>query len=86
MIGTVHHKLYALGNGTKLADNQFVAYKVVEVSDVLLKQLSTIHIVIVGVITDDNTWILRHILNITEARNFGIRKSLIWIGSLICHR
>ncbi len=29
---------------------------------------------------------INHILNITEARNFGIRKSLIWIGSLICHR
>jgi hypothetical protein len=63
VIGTVHHKLHALGNGTELTDNQFVADKVVEMRDVLLKLVSTIHIVIVGVIANDNTWILHHILD-----------------------
>ena len=82
MIGTVHHKLHTLGNGTELADNQFVANKIVEVSDVLLKLVSTIHIVIVGIIADDDTWILHHILDEAKSWEVRIRENLVWIWSV----
>lgn len=47
MISAVQHELNALGNGAKLANYQLVANKIVEVRDVLFKQVSTIHIVII---------------------------------------
>ena len=44
MIGSIHDKLHALGNSTELANNQPVAYEIVEMSDMLLELVSTIHI------------------------------------------
>ena len=67
VVGTIHYKLHPLGNSTELTDNKFVTDKVVEMRDVLLKLVSTIHIIIVGVIADDDTRILHHILDVAES-------------------
>ena len=48
----------------------------------LLELVSTIHIIVIGVITDDDTRVLHHVLDEAEAWNLRIRKSLIWIGSV----
>ena len=82
MIGTVHDKLHTLGNGTELTDNQLIANKIVEVCDMLLELVSTIHIIVIGVVTDDNTWVLHHVLD--EAKSWEVRiwENLVWIWSV----
>ncbi len=82
VIGTVHYKLNAFGNGTELSDNQPVANKVVEVSDVLLKLVCTVNIIIIGIVTDDDTWILHHILDEAKSWEVRIRENLVWIWSV----
>ncbi len=68
VVGSVHHELNPFCNGTKLPDNQLVTDKIVEMSDMFLKLVSTIHIIIVGVVSNDDTWILHYILN--EAKSW----------------
>ena len=50
----------------------------------LLELVSTIHIIVVRIIADDDTRVLHHVLDETEAWNLRIRKSLIGIGS-VCY-
>jgi hypothetical protein len=52
-------------------------------SDMLLELVSTIHIIVVGIVADDDTRVLHHVLNEAEAWNLRIRKSLIGVGSII---
>ena len=52
-------------------------------SDMLLELVSTIHIIVVGIVADDDTRVLHHVLNEAEAWNLRIRKSLIGVGSTI---
>jgi len=82
MVGPIHHKLYAFGNGTELPDNQLVTDEVVEVCDVFLKLVSAIRIIIIGVVTDDDTWVLYHILDKTKSWQFRIWKCLVGIRSI----
>ena len=58
-------------------------YEVVEMSDMLLELVSTIHIIVVGIVADDDTQVLHHVLDEAEAWNLRIRKSLIGVGSII---
>ena len=52
MIGTVHHKFHSFGDSTELSDDQFVADEVVEMGDMLLKLVGTIHIVVISILAD----------------------------------
>ena len=65
VIGTIHHKFHTLGNSTKLADDQLIAYEVVEVSDMLLKLVCSVLIIVISIVTNDDTWVLYYILDIT---------------------
>jgi hypothetical protein len=82
MVGSIHDKLYTFGNSAEFANNQPVTYEVVKMSDMLLELVSTIHIIVIGVITDDDTRVLHHVLDEAEAWNLRIRKSLIRIRSI----
>ena len=83
MIGTIHHKFHPLGYGAEFADNQPVAYEIIEMSDMLLELVSTIHIIVISVVTYNDTRVLHHVLDEAEAWNLRIRKSLIGVGSII---
>ena len=86
MIGPVHHKLHTFGNGTELPDYQLVTNEVVKVCDVFLKLVSTINIIVIGIVSDDDTRILYHILDVTEAWNVRIRESLVGVWPIhYCH-
>ena len=63
----------------EFANNQPVTYEVVEMSDMLLELVSTIHIIVVGIVADDDTRVLHHVLDEAEAWNLRIRKSLIGV-------
>ena len=63
VISAIHHELDAFGNGAELPDNQFVSYEVVEMSNVLFKQVRSIHVIIVSIVSNDDTRILHHILD-----------------------
>ena len=52
VVGAVHHEFEAFGNGTELPDNQFVTDEIIEMRDVLLKLVRTIHVIIISVIPD----------------------------------
>ena len=80
MVGSIHHKLYTFGNSAELANNQSVTDEVVEMSDMLLKLIRSIYIIIIGIVAYDNTRILHHVFDEAEARNLRIRKCLIRIG------
>jgi hypothetical protein len=82
VVGPVHHELNALGDGAEFPDNQFVADEIVEVGNVLLKLICTIHVIIVRVVPDDNARILHHVLDETETRNLRIRERRIGVGSV----
>ena len=81
VVGTIHHKLHTFGDSAKLADNQPVANEVVEMSDVLLELVCTIHVIIIGIVANDDTRALHHVLDEAEAWDVGIRESLIGVGS-----
>mgnify|MGYP006391057201 CR=1 FL=1 len=49
----------------------------------LRELVSTIHIIVVGIVADDDTRVLHHVLDEAEAWNLRIRKSLIGVGSII---
>jgi hypothetical protein len=82
VIGTIHHKLYPFGDGAELADNQSVTDEVVKVSDVLLELVGPIHIIVIGIVTDDDTRVLHHVLDEAEAWDVGVWESLIWVRSV----
>ena len=44
--------------------------------------VSTIHVIVVRIIANDDTRVLHHVLDEAEAWNLRIRKSLIGIGSI----
>ena len=44
-------------------NDKLVAYEIVEVGDVLLKLVRTVHVVIVGIVPNNDTRILHHILD-----------------------
>ena len=82
VVGTVHDKLHALGNGAELADNQPITNKIIEVGDVFLKLVGAGHIIVIGVVSDDDTRIFHYVFNVAEARNLrisSISKSP-WLG------
>ena len=81
MVGSIHDKLHSLRDCAELANDQSVTDEIIEMSDMLLELVSTIYIIVVGVITYDNTRVLHHVFNEAEAWNLRIRKSLIGIGS-----
>ena len=82
MIGSIHDNLHALGNGTEFAYNQPVTYEIVEMGDMLLELVSTIHIVVIRLIADDDTRVIHHVLDEAEAWNLRIREGLIGVGSV----
>ena len=49
----------------------------------VLAVIMTIHIIVVGIVADDDTRVLHHVLDEAEAWNLRIRKSLIGVGSII---
>ena len=79
--GLDHHELDAFGDGAELPDNQSVSDEIVEVRDMLFKLIRPVHVVIVGVVPDDDARILHHILDVAQAWNLGIRECRIRIGS-----
>jgi hypothetical protein len=81
MVSAVHHELDAFGNGAELPDNQSITDEIVEVRNMFLKLVRTVHVVIVSVVSDDDAWILYHILDKAEARDLRIRKDCVRIGS-----
>ena len=80
VVGTIHHKLHIFGDSAKLADNQPVTDEVVEMSDVLLELVCTIHVIIIGIVANDDTRALHHVLDEAEAWDVGIRESLVGVG------
>ena len=79
MIGPVHHKLHTFGNSTELPDNQLVTYEVIEVRDMLLKLVCTVYVIVIGIVTDDDSRVLYHVFDVTEAWNVRIRESLVGV-------
>ena len=69
-------------NGANHRMDGVTTYEVVEMSDMLLELVSTIHIIVVGIVADDDMRVLHHVLDEAEAWNLRIRKSLIGIGSV----
>ena len=51
-------------------------------SDMLLELVGPIHIIVVGVVTYNDTRVLHHVLDEAKAWNLRIRKSLVGIGSV----
>ena len=84
VISTIHHKFHPFGNGAELADYQPVANEVVEVGDMLLELVGTIHIIIVCIVADDDTRVLHYVLDEAETREIGIRECLVGVGSACC--
>jgi hypothetical protein len=82
MIGSIHDKFHALGNGAEFAYNQPVTYEVVEMSDMLLELVSAIHIIVISVVPYNDTRVLHHVFDEAEAWNLQIRESVIWIRSV----
>src|SRR5574344_214035 len=80
MVGAVHHELDAFGNGAELPDNQFVTDEIVEMGDVLFKLVRTVHVVIVGVVPDDDTRILNHILYEAKTWKIRVREDSVRVG------
>ena len=72
-------QLLVVGIGIWFAD------EVVEVGYMLLKLVGTIHIIIVGIVADNDTRVLHHILDEVEAWNVGIGESLVGVGSVFYH-
>ena len=85
VIGAIHHKLHPFGNGTELAYNQPIANEVVEMGDVFLKLVSTIHIIVIGIVADDDARVLHHVFDEAEAWDVGIRESLVGVRTLFYH-
>lgn len=82
MIRSVHNECYPLSNGTEIADYQPVTDKLIEMCDMLLKLVGSIDIIIICIITDNNSWILNYILYEAQTWNCRIRKSLVFIRNL----
>ena len=80
VISAIHYELYTLCNSAELPDDEFVANEIVEMGDVLFKLVRPVHIVIVGVVSDDDARILHHILDVAKARNLRIREGSVRIG------
>ena len=80
MVGSIHDKLHTLGNSAEFANNKPVTYEVIEMSDMLLELVSTIHIIVIGVVTDDNTWVLHHFLMKQRLGIFGFGKASFGFG------
>ena len=55
------------GIAFQFPDYQLVTDEVIEVCDVLLKLVSTIHVIVIGIVTDDDTRILYHVFDKTES-------------------
>ena len=82
MIGAVHYKLDAFGNGAKLADDQFVAYERIKMGNVFFKVLAVcLIIVIIGIVADNDVRILYHILDKANAGKVGIRMYFVFVRS-----
>ena len=48
--------------------------------------VSTIHIIVIGIVADDDTRVLHHVLDEADAREIGIGESLIGVWSILyCH-
>ena len=84
MIGTIHNKFNTLGNSAELPYNQFVTNEVIEVGDVLFKLVSTIYVIVVGIITNDDAWILHHVLDKANAWQVRIWKNIVRVWPVDC--
>ena len=62
-----------------------MCYEVVEVGYMLLELVGTIHIIIVGIVANDDTRILHHVLDEAEAWDAGIGESLLGVGPVLYH-
>ena len=50
VVGPVHHKLNAPGNGAELADDELVPQERIVMGDMVLKLLRTVDVIVVGVL------------------------------------
>ena len=75
--------LDAYGFKGKKVVNQFVANETIKMSDVLLKLVGTIHIVVVRIVANNDVRILHHVLDKAEAWDVWIWKCLVGIGSVV---
>lgn len=63
VVGAIHDKLDALGDGTEFSDDELVAQKLIMMGDVLLKALRAVDVVVVGIVAHKNIGTGDDILN-----------------------
>ena len=90
MIGTVHNEIHPSCDGAEITDYEPVAYKIIKMGDMLVKTVGPVNIIVIGVVSYDDTWIFNYILDVAKAWDIGIRESLILIWNfahfaLVCH-
>lgn len=54
VVCAVHNELNALCDRAKLSDDQLVSQKLIVVSDMVFKFLRAIHVIVVGIVADNN--------------------------------
>ena len=74
MVRPVHHELHAAGNAAEFADDQFVTHEVVVMGDVFLKGFrSLVHILVIGIVPDDDVGVGDYAVDIAERFELRIR-------------
>ena len=83
VVRAVHYEIHTSGNSAEIAYDEPIANEIIEMSYMLLKPVGSIDIIVISLVTDDDSRILYHILYVAHARNSGIREHRIFIGKLI---
>src|SRR5699024_10696441 len=73
MVCTVHYKFSPFCNGAKLSDDQLISQEWVVMRHMVFKPLRTVHIVIVGVIANEDVGSCDHILDKNNAFDCLVR-------------
>ena len=63
VISAIHHELYTFCYGAELPYDKLITNEIIEMSDVLFKLVCTIHVIIIGIVPNDDTRILYHVFN-----------------------
>ena len=81
MISPVHNELDTFSNRAELPNDKFITDKVIVMGDMKFEMLRINGVVIISIVTNNNSRACNCVLNVTYARDIGIGMNVVGIGT-----